>query len=445
MGYLDEYYLKQNPLWRPGQVPMMSPTLTPTGKVPSYKPTLETMRTPMPQYGVDLAGPPTPVQQPRTPAPVAAPQMPMAGGAGQVDMNMLRSPADTPAPVVPPSPEEPKGLLGGLTGFLDDNSSMLNKLGAAYFAMHQDPSLQQYGFSRLKDIRTEGKANKTAKMLREKGRDDLAQAVESGMLSGSDAMKMMLEKGDVKVVGKSMIRFNPQTGKTEVLYTEPGSGDSEATTAFRTLQARAEAAGLKPGTPEYAQFMIDGGTKSGFAMRMGPDGTVEFVQGGASLKPLTEGQGKSGAFYGRMALLQPTIDNLEQQGTQLFDSIVNNIPLAGNYLTSPEYRQYMYAKQNWIAALLRDESGAAIGTKEYQDADQQYFPQPGDDQATIENKRRLRQTAMDGMRTKAGPAVSGSNAGAASPQPGTVRIGDIVNGYRFKGGDPSKQENWEKI
>ena len=443
MGYLDEYYLKQNPLWRPGQVPMMSPTLHTGGVTPSYKPTLEMMRTPMPQYGKDLAGPPAPAPM-QAPAPAAAPSTPvfppnpamMAAEAAQ---------SGAPSSVVPPSPEEPKGLLGGLTGFLDDNSSMLNKLGAAYFAMHQDPSMQQYGFSRLKDIRTEGKANKTAKMLREKGRDDLAQAVESGMLSGSDAMKMMLEKGDVKVVGKSMIRFNPQTGKTEVLYSEPGSGDSEATTAFRTLQARAEAAGLKPGTSEYAQFMIDGGTKSGFAMRMGPDGTVEFVQGGASLKPLTEGQGKSGAFYGRMALLQPTIDSLEQQGTQLFDSIVNNIPLAGNYLTSNEYKQYMYAKQNWIAALLRDESGAAIGTQEYADANKQYFPQPGDSVEVIANKRALRQRAMEGMKTKAGPAVSGSNAGVASPQPGTVRIGDVVNGYRFKGGDPSKQENWEKI
>ena len=34
--------------------------------------------------------------------------------------------------------------------------------------------------------------------------------------------------------------------------------------------------------------------------------------------------------------------------------------------------------------------------------------------------------------------------GADAPKPGTPKAGDVVDGYRFKGGDPSKQGNWEK-
>jgi hypothetical protein len=38
--------------------------------------------------------------------------------------------------------------------------------------------------------------------------------------------------------------------------------------------------------------------------------------------------------------------------------------------------------------------------------------------------------------------------GGAAPAPGSrpaPKKGDVVQGYRFKGGDPSKQENWEKV
>ncbi|MBN9695608.1 MAG: hypothetical protein J0L85_07395 [Zoogloea sp.] len=34
---------------------------------------------------------------------------------------------------------------------------------------------------------------------------------------------------------------------------------------------------------------------------------------------------------------------------------------------------------------------------------------------------------------------------SASQAPGTVSTGQVINGYRFKGGDPSKQASWEKV
>lgn len=401
MGYFD----KKDPL-----NPLMSPTLVNTGKLPPYNETLKAMSGSMP----DL--------QTNTPT----------------GSNIM----------APNNPQKPSGLmdmLGNLGGMLSDNSDLINKIGAGYFALNQDPRLQQFGMAKIQEMQKQKAANKsknqTVAALMKAGRKDLAQAVESGMLPATEAAKMLYSGGDMKIVGKSAIRYNPVTGEAEVLYTDQGGSD-EATAAFRTLEARAEAAGLKKGTPEYTQFMIDGGSKSGFAIRTTPDGGFEFVQGGASLKPLNEFQSKATGFYGRMTFLSPIIDKYEQQGTQLFDSIVKGIPIAGNYLTSPEYKQYMYAKDNWIAAQLRDESGAAIGTDEYANADKQYFPQVGDTPEVIEQKRQLRKKAEEAMKTKAGKGVEGSED---TPAPKSIKIGDVVNGYRYKGGDPKQESSWEKI
>lgn len=347
----------------------------------------------------------------------------------------------TQLPAQPPSPQQQK--QGG--GLLDAITGNLGGIGAMMLSMSGNENLQRLGMGELNRIGETRKSsetmNKTVKALRDAGREDLAQAVASGMLPATEAAKLLYSGGQMKVVGKSAIRYNPVTGETEVLYTDQGGSD-EATAAFRTLKARAEEAGLKKGTPEYTQFMIDGGSKSGFAIRTTPDGGFEFVQGGASLKPLNEFQSKATGFYGRMKYLSPIIDKYEQQGTQLFDSIVKGIPIAGNYLTSPEYKQYMYAKDNWIAAQLRDESGAAIGTDEYANADKQYFPQVGDTPEVIEQKRQLRKKAEEAMKTKAGKGVEGSED---TPAPRSIKIGDVVNGYRYKGGDPKQESSWEKI
>jgi hypothetical protein len=51
-------------------------------------------------------------------------------------------------------------------------------------------------------------------------------------------------------------------------------------TTFQALLLRAEAAGLKPGTPEYQQFMKSAGKGQGMKLVMGPNGEVTYTQGG---------------------------------------------------------------------------------------------------------------------------------------------------------------------
>lgn len=60
-----------------------------------------------------------------------------------------------------------------------------------------------------------------------------------------------------------------------------GPEQPDTPAAVRALEFRAQQAGLQPGTPEYQQFMLDGGSKSGgFFMETRPDGTQVISMNG---------------------------------------------------------------------------------------------------------------------------------------------------------------------
>ena len=60
------------------------------------------------------------------------------------------------------------------------------------------------------------------------------------------------------------------------------------------------------------------------------------------------------------------------------------------------------AKRNFINAVLRRESGAAISPEEFKNAEEQYFPQPGDDAATVDAKRMNRIQATQDFYAESG-------------------------------------------
>jgi len=69
----------------------------------------------------------------------------------------------------------------------------------------------------------------------------------------------------------------------------------------------------------------------------------------------------------------------------------------GNIGADPKAIQFHIAAQNWSAANLRKESGAAIAPSEYAGSLEQYFPRAGDDAETIKQKQALRETVTRGM------------------------------------------------
>jgi hypothetical protein len=100
-------------------------------------------------------------------------------------------------------------------------------------------------------------------------------------------------------------------------------------------------------------------------------------------------------------------------------SVFNALPSVLGGL-SPEQQQVAQARINFITALLRKESGAAIGASEFATAEKNYFPKPGDDAATIAQKQKARETAIKAMQVQAGPGakqMGGGVPGASANNP----------------------------
>lgn len=69
---------------------------------------------------------------------------------------------------------------------------------------------------------------------------------------------------------------------------------------------------------------------------------------------------------------------------------------------SSEAQQFQLSALNFVQAVLRKESGAAISQEEFADAYRRYFPQYGDATGTIDFKRELRKEAIKGMINTSG-------------------------------------------
>ena len=121
----------------------------------------------------------------------------------------------------------------------------------------------------------------------------------------------------------------------------------------------------------------------------------------ASEKPLTEFQGKSMNFGTRAAEADKILQNTQFDPTAVEG--VRRTGLIGNFFASPETQKALQAQRDFVNATLRQESGAAISNSEFENAQKQYFPQPGDSPEVIAQKAANRRTVIAGFARQAGP------------------------------------------
>lgn len=137
-----------------------------------------------------------------------------------------------------------------------------------------------------------------------------------------------------------------------------------------------------------------------------------------AVRPTTD-QNNAAGFYDRLVEAESVLSQPEvvSAATDYKGNVMANLPLgAGNYLATPEYQQFDQAKRNFINAVLRKESGAAISEGEFDNASKQYFPQPGDTPEKIAQKARNRSTVIAAMkRTAAGALQQGQPDTQAYP------------------------------
>lgn len=190
-------------------------------------------------------------------------------------------------------------------------------------------------------------------------------------------------------------------------YTIANKPPEGAPAAVKALEQRALLGGLEPGTPEYQQFMIDGGAKSGLALSVGSDGSVSFSAGGASVKSLTDGQAKDTVYVtraeGALAILDQYDSNLAVLGNRMLDA--DPTGLVRGKLQDTDYQLARQAGDEFLQAILRKDTGAAITEPEQELYGTTYLPRPGDGPEVIAQKKQSRKRAIEAIKAGMPPSA----------------------------------------
>lgn len=140
---------------------------------------------------------------------------------------------------------------------------------------------------------------------------------------------------------------------------------------------------------------------AGMNIQMGPDGTFTFEQGpGVQQRPLTEAQSKDAVYATRAEGALPLLD-------QFGDALADPIQRAAEYdptgvlrgQQTPEFQQARQAGDEFLQAILRKDTGAAITTGEMESYGRTYLPMPGDGPQVLAQKKVARARALEAMKS----------------------------------------------
>jgi hypothetical protein len=227
--------------------------------------------------------------------------------------------------------------------------------------------------------------------------------------------------------GETLLRPNLQGGFTNVgqgaeKYRAPLQVDTGTSIEFRDPKDPTKVLQVVPKSQagqvverEDGTYLVD--TRTGQARPvMGQQG--QPLVGG---KPMTETQSNATAFGMRAVEANKILKDIEKSGTTTTGGIRNvvsgtlgAIPLVGENLESKSYsalnftasdkqQQTDQARRNFVTAILRKESGAAISPTEFANEEKKYFPQIGDSDKVIKQKQQARDLAIKALEIQAGP------------------------------------------
>lgn len=204
---------------------------------------------------------------------------------------------------------------------------------------------------------------------------------------------------------------------------------NEPKTTYRQLTpAEAKERGLDPSKP----------------YQISSEGRIDPLSNSDS-KP-TEYQSKSASFLGRMLMAEQQFGRVPADSrdarTVPGQFLHDTLPGVDATFNSSDRNSADNAARNFIAASLRQESGAAIGKEEYDNQYRIFFPMPGDTEQQLREKAAARAQAIEGFKIAAGPlaeqAIATVPAGAPTPEapppvgfdPGPGKIAPNTSGVR---------------
>lgn len=250
----------------------------------------------------------------------------------------------------------------------------------------QSQGLQYANLAATQDDRYQDRTQHVADVNRQMQRQTLEDQMKAGEKAGDVAREDARTKADQQ--WRTDERKGRESFEALMARRTSGAGASEPLVAIKdpvtgqpTLVPRSQAAGKTPASTRD--------------------------------QAMTEGQSNAATFADRMKFNESHIQKFESVAVNPAMRAAGWVP---NEFLPKELQSYEAAKRNWMAADLRKQSGATITPSEYDEENKQYFPQPGDSQIVIEQKRQLRAIAEAGMRRAAGSGAAAAPAANTAPQ-----------------------------
>jgi hypothetical protein len=134
----------------------------------------------------------------------------------------------------------------------------------------------------------------------------------------------------------------------------------------------------------------------------------------AAIKPAPKPSGdqyKAAGFAARLRQAEGDFEKVVNDGYDRSDyssSIAAGI--IPESLSSEKWKMQTQAERNFVNAVLRRESGAAISPSEFSNAEQQYFPRAGDTPEVLKQKKANRELVMQSLTREAGDAMESGPA-----------------------------------
>lgn len=155
-----------------------------------------------------------------------------------------------------------------------------------------------------------------------------------------------------------------------------------------------------------------------------------------------EGERKASGFLKRALNAENSYLNIENNPgprSMVGQFMADNLPNALNSLpegvgNSPERQQADQAQREFIAAVLRYDSGAAIPPEEFVTNARIYYPQPGDSPEVIAQKAESRRVAIEGLRDSSGIMAPQS---VATPEAAAEMMKGVAGAFNPQGSAPT--------